>query len=277
MPSTLSYTITSSKNKFTKYYDYPFQILPTQRTPLNYLKFPELTDSLKQNSQFILHTGYDVRPFSKDILSSTSYQHILLKSYILSAKRLFDNSKSQLLIHGPASDVAAQYLTTTLPILKEYSENENVNICIEMPAFDKSLNNIVASDNFNFIEEYFKTIIEYGFEIVIDTAHLHSNGLTSEQMVKLLDEFKHKYTFVHLNGNARDMFKKDKHTIFNEIGNIPGFETNKIKNSEILLQYLGKANTICISEQKCDSIEHFTNYEKYGFNVIKNIPSELII
>lgn len=282
MSSTLSYTITSSQNKFVKYLknNIPFQIMPTQRTPLNYLRFPEITDSFK--NQILLHTGYDVRPFSQDILSSTSYQHILLKSYILSAQRLGLNTNSnntsfsQLLIHGPDSEESAKYLKTTLPILKEYSTTSNINICIEMPAFSKSIWNVVPYEsNFEFIEEYFRTVIEYKLPIVIDTAHLHSNGLNVEQMITLLKEFEDNYTFIHLNGNSRDMFKKDKHTTFTELS---GFENNKIKDADNLLAYVSKIDKICISEQKCNNLDYFNKLGKtYGFNVINNIPSNLII
>lgn len=281
MSSTLSYTITSSQNKFVKYLknNIPFQIMPTQRTPLNYLRFPEITDSFK--NQILLHTGYDVRPFSQDILLSTSYQHILLKSYILASQRLgLTNSNnasfSQLLIHGPDSEESAKYLRTTLPILKEYSLSSNINICIEMPAFSKSLFQVIPSDsNFEFIEEYFKTIIEYNLPIVIDTAHLYSNGLTVEQMITLLKEFENNYTFIHLNGNSRDMFKKDKHTTFIKL---PGFEENKIKDIDILLNYISKIDKICISEQKCNDLDYFNKLGKtYGFNVINDIPNNLII
>ena len=238
--------------------------MPTRFNFINYLKFNKTTSP----TNILLHTGYDFKPWTSEFAIKTNYQYLLFQNYIDTSKYL---NVKQLLIHGPDSIETLPFLSYTLSLLKYYNKN-NINISIEMPAFTKSIyTSINKSDMLNFIRSYFNECVKYGFEIVIDTAHLYSNGLEVDDMIKILNEFKNNYTFIHLNGNEHDKYTKDKHTTFTK--------NNKIKDIDKLLKYVSKLNKICISEQKCNDMKYFKNIaEKYGFklNDEKNIEKLII-
>ena len=282
----LSYTISTRNNLFQSLTNQTFQIMPTRTGLLNSLKFLENT---KNESNILLHTGYDVHPFQQEIFNPASYQVQLLKSYFEACQRL---KVKQLLIHGPDKPESMNYLVSGLTVLKSYLDNFNslnrdykLQICIEMPAFCQSMFRYFKTSNFDlnkiyeFVKSYFNEVVKIGFEIVIDTAHLFSNGLTTEQMIELIEIFKNNYTFIHLNGNAHQSFKKDKHTTLTPC---EGFDMNLIPNSDKILMKVSemmKLGKICISEQKCGNVKYFSELSKqYDFKLNDSIGiNELII
>ena len=274
----LSFTITTSQNKFQQLQKQVFQIMPTRTGFINSLKFNQVSTPTK----ILLHTGYDVIPFKEEIFNSSSYQIELLKSYFEVCQRL---NVCQLLIHGPDKPDTMKYFTAGLNIIKytfsnSIPNNSNLKIAIEMPAFCKSMWNIIKhEDIYDFTLSYFNEIIKVGFDIIIDTAHLFSNGLTTQQIIDILELFKNNYTFIHLNGNSHDMYKPDKHTTLTPC---EGYETNLIPNSDKLLEkvsdLMNKHNKICISEQKCTNVEYFNNLAKqYNFKLNDSIGIDKLI
>jgi hypothetical protein len=154
-----------------------------------------------------------------------------------------------------------------------------LQICIEMPAFCKSMYSILnQSDIYDFTLSYFNEAVKKGFDIVIDTAHLFSNGLETNQIIDILEIFKNNYKFIHLNGNAHAKFKKDKHTT---LTSCPDFEPNLIPKSNLILEkvsILMNSGKVCISEQKCNNITYFNKLSKqYNFKLNESIPANLII
>ena len=278
----LSYTISTSQNKFqSPRINQCFQIMPTRTGLLNSCKY----NSNTANTNILLHTGYDFHPFQQEIFNPLSYQAQLLKSYLETCKQLKVN---QLLIHGPDQPKNLEFYTAGLTILKSYLNDFNSNsveskyklqICIEMPAFCKSMYSILnQSDIYDFTLSYFNEAIKKGFDIVIDTAHLFSNGLETNQIIDILEIFKNNYKFIHLNGNAHGKFKRDKHTTLTPCSN---FEPNLIPKSNLILEKMSKlmnSGKICISEQKCNNIEYFNKLAKeYNFKLNETIPANLII
>ena len=162
-----------------------------------------------------------------------------------------------------------------------------LQICIEMPVFCKSMfspnvslgfNGLTPKNVYSFTLSYFETAIKFGFDIVIDTAHLYGNGLTTEEMINVLEMFKNNYKYIHLNGNCRPQFKKDEHTTLTDC---PGFKPNLIPNTDLLLTEVAKLmnedNKICISEQKCNNVKYFKSLaNKYGFKLNEYISAAAI-
>jgi hypothetical protein len=294
-----SYNISTSKNKFQSLQEQTFQIMPARLGILNPFKFSKST---KTNTNILLHTGYDFHPFQSEMFDPLSKQSQLLNSYLETCKRIHVD---QLLIHGPDQPNSLKYFECGLTILKlylddfnsnkiQFNENQNsipsqntfqnnttqnkLQICIEMPAFTKSMYSILNNNIYDFILSYFKTIIDFGFDIVIDTAHLFSNGLNTQEIINVLELFKNNYKYIHLNGNCNPQFKKDKHTTLTDC---QGYERNLIPNSELLLkkasELMNNDNKICISEQKCNNINYFKKLSKeYGFKLNECITEDII-
>lgn len=296
-----SYNITSSGGKFQSLQNQTFQIMPIQYGNLNPFRFKLFTNK----TNILLHTGYDFHPFQAEIFNPLGKQVGKLKSYLETCKRIHAD---QLLIHGPDQPSSLKYFEAGLTILRSYlndfsnsqttvpTSSSNFKICIEMPAFTKSMycrcdelqwsglnitaaNDTAAANNiYDFIISYFETVIKFKFDIVIDTAHLFSNGLSTQQMINILEMFKNNYKYIHLNGNCNPQFKKDEHTTLTPC---PGYKKNLIPDSDLLLkkaaELMNKNNKICISEQKCNDVEYFRKLAKdYGFKLNEYIPANMI-
>jgi hypothetical protein len=290
-----SYNISTSKNKFQSLQEQTFQIMPARLGILNPFKFKQST---KTNTNILLHTGYDFHPFQPEMFDPLSKQSQLLNSYLETCERIHVD---QLLIHGPDQPNSLKYFECGLTILKLYLDSFNsklidstissqntinadsirrnkLQICIEMPAFTKSMYSILKDNIYDFILSYFKTIIDFKFDIVIDTAHLFSNGLNTQEIINVLELFKDNYKYIHLNGNCNPQFKKDKHTTLTDC---QGYEKNLIPNSELLLkkasELMNNNNKICISEQKCNNVNYFKKLSKeYGFKLNEYITEDII-
>lgn len=277
-----SYNITTSGAKFQSLQNQTFQIMPARFGFVDQFRFKEFTGK----TNILLHTGYDFHPFQVEIFNPLSKQSQLLKSYLETCKRIHVD---QLLIHGPDQPNALKYFEAGLTIIKIYlddlnsnsnsnSENYKLQICIEMPAFTKSMYSILKNNIYDFILSYFETIIKFGFDIVIDTAHLFSNGLNTQEMINILELFKNNYKYIHLNGNCKPQFSKDEHTTLTPCKN---FKPNLIPNSDLLLkkaaELMNNENKICISEQKCNDLDYFKKLANdYGFKLNDCIPKDMI-
>lgn len=264
--SILSFTITTTNGTFQTLKNKTFQIMPTRTKLVNYKKFKKLNEQ----TNILLHTGYDVRPWGQEIFSPSSYQLSLINSYITTSEIL---NVREILIHGPDTLERTEYFTCGLKLLK--SLNTSIPFVIEMPAFCQNMFNDKYFKNKNdFIKSYFNTCVNEGFNIVPDTAHLYANGLSTDEIIDILDIFKDNYTFIHLNGNSKPQYKHDKHTTLTPL---IGYESSKIETPEKLLSYISKLNKICISEQKCNNLKYFNDLaDKYNFKLI-DIPETLII
>ena len=193
-----------------------------------------------------------------------------------------------ILFHGPAN-------IDDYHNFKDGLSNIDLNIrnkiiCIEIPAFSKAFidyikqNTITKSANntltnksinqqlnpyYNFICEYLNTVTSFKpinnqFQIVLDTAHLHSNGLNGIEIIKLCNEYLNYYDFIHMNGNIRDQFKPDIHTPIDSVN-------DKIKFSEYVVRNIAKLNKICICETKDGDYEYYQELsEEYGYSIVDN-------
>ena len=234
----LTFNITTSRNKFERLNNLTFQIMPTRTGLLNPYKFDQIQN---QKTNIVLHTGYDFHPFQFSLFDVNSYTVQQLKSYLDTCRRLHVD---QLLIHGPDQPKYLKYFDSTLTILRAYLD-----------------------------VSYFNTVIKFGFDIVIDTAHLFGNGLTTNQMIEVMEIFKNNYKYIHLNGNCRPQYSHDKHTTLTPCHNYPSNLIPDVQKLLLKVKELMDLGKICISEQKCNSREYFIELSKqYGFK----LNSELI-
>ena len=276
----LTFNITTSRNKFERLNNLTFQIMPTRTGLLNPYKFDQIQN---QKTNIVLHTGYDFHPFQFSLFDVNSYTVQQLKSYLDTCRRLHVD---QLLIHGPDQPKYLKYFDSTLTILRAYLDDFNsqnpspLQICIEMPVFCKSMYvrdsefvGINPNNVYDFVLSYFNTVIKFGFDIVIDTAHLFGNGLTTNQMIEVMEIFKNNYKYIHLNGNCRPQYSHDKHTTLTPCHNYPSNLIPDVQKLLLKVKELMDLGKICISEQKCNSREYFIELSKqYGFK----LNSELI-
>lgn len=256
--SILTFNLSCGDKKFIDKLDYPAQIMPMAR---NYIK-DSILDLYKQHEsrKLLVHASYPILPFSKRAFEADNRIVDSIKTYFKLCDKI---GASHFLIHGPKSTVEYENFELGLKLLKELYDTmkPNVKICIEMPSFTKEF--LKSNElEFKFFEEYFNTIINYDFEIVIDTAHLWSNGVDTTHMLRLLKNYEDNYTWIHFNGNLKPMLTCDQHT--------PMFaDNNLIAEYERLSSECAKLGKICVCEIVYKYAPKWKEFaEKYGFELV---------
>lgn len=268
----------------------PYQIVPLHdkffhNEYLDTLPNPEF------DNKILIHSSFTTRPFSSKQIGNKKCNDNL-KGYELIANKL---RTKYILFHGPANIDDYHNFTNGLSNI-DLNIKDKI-ICIEIPAFSKAFidyikqNVIIKSSNnssnnsnnqqinqslnqplnpyYNFICEYLNTVTSFKpvnnqFQIVLDTAHLHSNGLNGIEIIKLCNEYLNYYDFIHMNGNIRDQFKPDIHTPIDSVN-------DKIKFSEYVVRNIAKLNKICICETKDGDYEYYQELsDEYGYSIVDN-------
>lgn len=238
---------------------------PYQIVPFRYF-CPDLEIKNYPNVDFenkiLIHSSFTTKPFgNKQLNTDKSLKN--LSYYNLLADKL---KTKYILIHGPMNVEEYNNFNNGLKHIDNAFNNKI--ICIEIPAFSKDFHKFKKDiDDFEFIDNYLNNIISFNgnnsFQIVIDTAHLHSDGLNVNQMFQLLDKYKNNYDFIHLNGNIRDKYTSDVHTQLDSIN-------DKIENSNFLWENVVKLNKICICETKNGDYNYYKLIaEQYGYNIVE--------
>lgn len=238
----------------------PYQIVPTR----NYYdkNLMSTYPTIDFENKILIHTSFSTRPFgNKQLNNSSSYGN--LNCYQVLSNNL--NTK-YILIHGPANE--EEYNNFNNGLIHIDKAFKNKIICIEIPAFTKNFHIFKKDiDDFEFIDNYLNIIYNFKgnnntFQMIIDTAHLHSNGLNSSQMFQLLDKYKDNYDFIHLNGNIRDKYTSDIHTQLDSIN-------DKIENSSYLWENVVNLNKICICETKNGDYDYYKLIaNEYNYNIV---------
>lgn len=249
---------------------YPYQIVPLH----DKFFYNEYLDTLPNpdfDNKILIHSSFTTRPFSSKQIGNKRCDDNL-KGYELIANKL---RTKYILFHGPAN-------IDDYHNFKDGLSNIDLNIrnkiiCIEIPAFSKAFidyikqNTIITKSSnpyYNFICEYLNTVTSFKpnnnqFQIVLDTAHLHSNGLNGIEIIKLCNEYLNYYDFIHMNGNIKDQFKPDIHTPIDSIN-------DKINFSEYVVRNIAKLNKICICETKDGDYEYYQELsEEYGYSIVE--------
>ena len=258
----------------------PYQIVPLHDR-FFYKEYLDTLPNPEFDNKILIHSSFTTRPFSSKQIGNKKCNDNL-KGYELIANKL---RTKYILFHGPANIDDYHNFTNGLSNI-DLNIKDKI-ICIEIPAFSKafidyikqnvitdSLNN---SNNqqinqplnpyYNFICEYLNTVTSFKpvnnqFQIVLDTAHLHSNGLNGIEIIKLCNEYLSYYDFIHMNGNIKDQFKPDIHTPIDSVN-------DKIKFSEYVVRNIAKLNKICICETKDGDYEYYQELsEEYGYSIV---------
>ena len=266
----------------------PYQIVPLHDR-FFYKEYLDTLPNPEFDNKILIHSSFTTRPFSNKQIGNKKCNDNL-KGYELIANKL---RTKYILFHGPANIDDYHNFTNGLSNI-DLNIKDKI-ICIEIPAFSKAFidyinkqdqiinspsnpsNNsnqqINQSSNqplnpyYNFICEYLNTVTSFKpvnnqFQIVLDTAHLHSNGLNGIEIIKLCNEYLNYYDFIHMNGNIKDQFKPDIHTPIDSVN-------DKIKFSEYVVRNIAKLNKICICETKDGDYEYYQELsEEYGYSIV---------
>lgn len=269
----------------------PYQIVPLHDR-FFYNEYLDTLPNPEFDNKILIHSSFTTRPFSNKQIGNKKCNDNL-KGYELIANKL---RTKYILFHGPANIDDYHNFNDGLSNI-DLNIKDKI-ICIEIPAFSKAfidyikqnpINNspsnpsnnsnqqINQSSNqpsnqplnpyYNFICEYLNTVTSFKpvnnqFQIVLDTAHLHSNGLNGIEIIKLCNEYLSYYDFIHMNGNIKDQFKPDIHTPIDSVN-------DKIKFSEYVVRNIAKLNKICICETKDGDYEYYQELsEEYGYSIV---------
>ena len=270
----------------------PYQIVPLHDR-FFYKEYLDTLPNPEFDNKILIHSSFTTRPFSSKQIGNKKCNDNL-KGYELIANKL---RTKYILFHGPANIDDYHNFTNGLSNI-DLNIKDKI-ICIEIPAFSKAFidyinkqdqitnspsnpsNNSSNNSNnqqinqsnqplnpyYNFICEYLNTVTSFKpvnnqFQIVLDTAHLHSNGLNGIEIIKLCNEYLSYYDFIHMNGNIKDQFKPDIHTPIDSVN-------DKIKFSEYVVRNIAKLNKICICETKDGDYEYYQELsEEYGYSIV---------
>jgi endonuclease IV len=211
---------------------FPFQIMPATRGRLSQEiieQFPHVEHSL-----ILIHMNYSTRVFSPRASEHASQQ---LEMYRKLAERI---GTHDILIHLPESPAEYDNLAKGFEIIDHALISRGISVHFEIPAWTKAMHT-----RFTNIDQYLTPIMEVltkmRANIVFDTAHLHSIGLSAAAMIILIEKYKRFVKYIHLNGNCKPMRARDMH--------VPIFsDNNLIADWEALVSYLVAGNYICIAE-----------------------------
>ena len=264
----------------------PYQIVPLHDR-FFYKEYLDTLPNPEFDNKILIHSSFTTRPFSNKQIGNKKCNDNL-KGYELIANKL---RTKYILFHGPANIDDYHNFTNGLSNI-DLNIKDKI-ICIEIPAFSKAFidyikqNQIINSPSnssnnsnkqinqsnqplnpyYNFICEYLNTVTSFKpvnnqFQIVLDTAHLHSNGLNGIEIIKLCNEYLNDSDFTHMNGNIKDQFKHDIHTPIDSVN-------DKIKFSEYVVRNIAKLNKICICETKDGDYEYYQELsEEYGYSIV---------
>ena len=265
---------------------FPYQIVPLHDR-FFYKEYLDTLPNPEFDNKILIHSSFTTRPFSNKQIGNKKCNDNL-KGYELIANKL---RTKYILFHGPANIDDYHNFNDGLSNI-DLNIKDKI-ICIEIPAFSKAFidyikqNQIINSPSnpsndlnkqinqsnqplnpyYNFICEYLNTVTSFKpvnnqFQIVLDTAHLHSNGLNGIEIIKLCNEYLNYYDFIHMNGNIKDQFKPDIHTPIDSVN-------DKIKFSEYVVRNIAKLNKICICETKDGDYEYYQELsEEYGYSIV---------
>ena len=280
---TLSFNVSvaGDKSYLTKY-TYPMQIMPQQRKTITSTMLAQYP-SIKEQRLACVHTSYVTRPFSEKMLSP-GFQQLNILNYLALANRI---GFKYILVHGPESMKEWSIMDGPLKIMHELEKKSggSSRVIIEMPAFKgtfiENLKSVMISDESypktenkditvqDYIGYYFDRIIGYGYDIVIDTAHMWSNGCSVDDMIALYKRFAKNMTITHLNGNKNRQFTSDAHCpIF--------LDKNRIDEVDKLMTYLSSTSLLLITENASDGVEYVQwkrFADKYKLKIIPDHPN----
>ena len=245
-PSILTFNLSVSNKRNIATINEPFQIMPTTQ---NYLTTKAINNYVEcHNPGIILHMNYITKIFKKEAIEHGSNERLSLSRYATLAKKL---GTKNILIHLPFSENELEHLGIGFKIMKDELIDKGITVHLEITAWCKSLLQSLKAQQYDPKEQvsnFITNVITYmnafppeSFYIVFDTAHMFSNGCEVDDMIYIMNKFRDKIRYIHLNGNLNPKYTSDAHA--------PLFSSkSKITNWEKLAKYCASLGVICIAE-----------------------------
>ena len=270
MSSILTFNLSVSDKNNLSSIDEPFQIMPSTRNILTDKSINAYQNG--NNGNIIIHMNYITRIFKKDALENGSPERLSLSQHAKLAKKL---GTKNILIHMPSTENEVDNIGIGFKIMYDELLTKGITVHLEITAWSKGLMDkmkVYDGDPKEYVSNFITKIIGYinlfppdSFYLVFDTAHLYSDGCEVDDMIFIIDKFKHLVKYIHLNGNINYKFSSDSHA--------PLFTgNNRIKNWEKLSKFCASLNVICVAEvTKIGATwEHWEQYAKNnGFKLVK--------
>lgn len=212
--------------------------------------------------------------FNEKAIVDGSVARSSLKAFNRLADRLGTNN---ILIHMPRSKKEFTYVKYGMQVIYDELLDHDKILQFEIVPWDKELQELfeLRKDPIKAVTRYLNIIIKTignndKFKIVFDTAHLYALGLNGNMMIELMDKYKDRISYIHLNGNMKSMFTSDTHSVIFSDNNKFG------STAEPLVKYCSENKFICIMEITKEKSE-WGNYEKfakkYGFRLVQQHKS----
>lgn len=268
--SILTFNLSVSDRKNVSSIDEPFQIMPSTN---NFLTDKSISSYLtSSNPNILLHMNYITRVFRKDALELNSLQRRSLKQYVKLGKKL---GTRNVLIHMPCNPDEYENLGYGFKVMYDELVKEGMIIHLEISAWSKDFVDLMDARNNDpkeYVVGFITKIMEYAnafpegtFYIVFDTAHLFADGCESEDMFYIMNKFRSKIKYVHLNGNINSKYNTDSH--------VPIFSPkNKMSDWNKVCEFCASLGVVCVAEitkmgSKWEDWEQFAN--EFGFKLVK--------
>lgn len=273
MKPLLTFNFTSTKPTTAR----GCQILPNKFQPININNYHGPT----QIDDLLIHSGYTCIPWKESEVSFGSRTRLMLSTYMALLKK---TGATQILVHAPKNQNEYNMLNLGVLLLVKVNatlmKDENIRAMMK----NKGINSCVCVENvYNTLTKTFKShdemlkytincfdfIIGNKLDIVIDTAHCFANGLNVDDVIHLLNKYKGHYRFIHLNGNSRESFKPDVHTLIITEG-VSDVEPNLIKDCDKLMNFISTLTDVVLI---CEII--YKNYD-YWYNLSQKYKLDII-
>lgn len=225
----------------------PFQIMPGGHKCLSTAELATFEEM--KNENILIHMNYITRPFSNEISAVTKLN---IKNCVKLAHRL---GTQHILIHMPSNINEYNAYAIGLDFLFKEVCDKGCILQLETNPLSKELRNYLEIDKKNAAAKYYEytnhilSMIPQKYKksvhLVVDTAHLFSNGLYGEDMPAYIQKYLNLIDFIHLNGNLNSILTKDAH--------VPMYDSrNRIDSVDELMEYLSSIKRILVTENSTE-------------------------
>ena len=235
-------------------FPFPIQISPAPHI-ITESYIEEYPQCLAQHD-IIVHASYITKLFSSVVFSDGNYIISNIRMYNKLCTRI---GAKYLLLHFASNDVEFMNINQVLPMLSTLMD-ANVELLME-DVFVSTMR-----DAYEYYHEMIRLAQQFKFYLCFDTAHMHSNGLTVDEMLEVFTHAGNLLKVIHLNGNSNPPHKSDMH--------VPMFTSdNRIKDCSKLVEWIRDHDVICIVEQTGTTRELSDWIKYFGKDLMKDIIS----
>ena len=271
--SCLTFNFSVSNKALLADYDHPFQIMPATTNYINDSDIAKYKNAGISNPDILIHMNYITRFFSTKSIENDSRTRWSLRQYAKLADAI---GTTNILVHMPKSSQELHNLAAGFKVIYDELLSKGFSVHFEIVSWTKELIAELQATKENCYElivaqytELFKLAKEFNVEdttyVVIDTAHAYADGCDAATIIKLINTYRAKSKYVHLNGNCRIQFTSDSH--------VPMFSPdNKIIDSHIISEAVAKMDDlICVCEitkEASDEAKWVEYASTFGFKLV---------